>query len=221
MDFVGSVIGGAVDAATGKGGALAGEGKDGGAGAKDASGLDVKGGDQGTGLLDSLTKEVVKNKDAIVKTASNTLNLNAGQTEAMSKVFEMFDEGKNGTVSKDKLGDVLRALGENPTEDEVKELEEELCSKDGVDIEMSKLTNAVGCKFGGPEEREKGLKEAFKVFDKDGSGTLSADELREIMTEKGKMRLTHQEVDEMISEVDRDKDGKLNYAEFVRIFSSE
>ena len=28
---------------------------------------------------------------------------------------------------------------------------------------MSKLTNAVGCKFGGPEEREKGLKEAFKV----------------------------------------------------------
>ena len=35
-----------------------------------------QGGDQGTGLLDSLTKEVVKNKDAIVKTASNTLNLN-------------------------------------------------------------------------------------------------------------------------------------------------
>ena len=41
------------------------------------------------------------------------------------------------------------------------------------------------------------------MFDKDGSGTLSADELREIMTGKGKMRLTHQEVDEMISEVDR------------------
>ena len=35
-----------------------------------------QGGEQGTGLLDSLTKEVVKNKDAIVKTASNTLNLN-------------------------------------------------------------------------------------------------------------------------------------------------
>ena len=28
---------------------------------------------------------------------------------------------------------------------------------------MAKLTNAVGCKFGGAEEREKGLKEAFKV----------------------------------------------------------
>ena len=32
-----------------------------------------------------------------------------------------------------------------------------------VDIEMAKLTNAVCCKFGGAEEREKSLKEAFKV----------------------------------------------------------
>ena len=44
---------------------------------------------------------------------------------------------------------------------------------------------------------------SLQVFDKDGSGTLSAEELREIMTEKGRMRLTHQEVDEMIGEVDR------------------
>ena len=83
---------------------------------------------------------------------------------------------------------------------------------------MSKFTDAVGCKFGKPEDREKDLREAFKVwrkakesksivglqvFDKDGSGTLSTDELREIMTGKGKMRLTDQEVDEMIGEVDR------------------
>ena len=37
------------------------------------------------------------------------------------------------------------------------------CNSYRVDIEMSKLASAVGCKFGGPEEREKGLKEAFKV----------------------------------------------------------
>ena len=43
----------------------------------------------------------------------------------------------------------------------------------------------------------------IQVFDKDGSGTLSTEELREIMTGKGKMRLTDEEVNEMISEVDR------------------
>ena len=35
-----------------------------------------QGGDQGTGLVASLSKEVVKNKDEIVKTASSALNLN-------------------------------------------------------------------------------------------------------------------------------------------------
>ena len=45
----------------------------------------------------------------------------------------------------------------------------------------------------------------IQVFDKDGSGTLSTEELRSIMTGKGKMRLTDEEVDEMISEVDRCK----------------
>ena len=40
----------------------------------------------------------------------------------------------------------LRVLGENPTEDEVKELEDELCSKDGLDntekiIESETLTS--------------------------------------------------------------------------------
>ena len=35
-----------------------------------------QGGDQGTGLVSSLSAEVVKNKDEIVKTASTALNLN-------------------------------------------------------------------------------------------------------------------------------------------------
>ena len=39
------------------------------------------------------------------------MNNQATQTEAMSKVFEMFGKGKDGThVSKDKLGDVLRLM---------------------------------------------------------------------------------------------------------------
>ena len=33
-----------------------------------------------------------------------------------------------------------------------------------LDIEMVKLKDAVGSKFGGAEEREKSLKEAFKVI---------------------------------------------------------
>ena len=58
------------------------------------------------------------------------------------------------------------------------------------------------------------IKEAFKVFDKDGNGFISAAELRHIMTNLGE-KLTDEEVDEMIREADVDGDGQINYDEFV------
>ena len=54
------------------------------------------------------------------------------------------------------------------------------------------------------------IREAFKVFDKDGNGYISASELRHVMTNLGE-KLTDEEVDEMIKEADVDGDGKVNY----------
>merc|ERR1719157_542948 len=50
-------------------------------------------------------------------------------------------------------------------------------------------------------DSEEEILEAFKVFDKDGNGFISAAELRHIMTNLGE-KLTDEEVDEMIREAD-------------------
>jgi len=65
---------------------------------------------------------------------------------------------------------------------------------------------------------EETLREAFKVFDSDNSGYLSKEEFSNIMTNKGEMKLTLTEVEEMLAKVDADKDGKLKYDEFVKLF---
>ena len=57
---------------------------------------------------------------------------------------------------------------------------------------------------------EQELLEAFKVFDKDGDGFISADELRIVMTSLGE-KLTDQEVDDMLNEADTNGDGKIDY----------
>jgi calmodulin len=50
---------------------------------------------------------------------------------------------------------------------------------------------------------------AFDVFDKDGSGTISADELRQVMKSLGE-NLTDAEIDEMIKEADKDRNGTID-----------
>lgn len=59
-------------------------------------------------------------------------------------------------------------------------------------------------------DSEEELREAFKTFDRDGNGRISAAELRHVMTNLGE-KLTDEEVDEMIKEADLDGDGEVNY----------
>lgn len=54
------------------------------------------------------------------------------------------------------------------------------------------------------------IKDAFRVFDKEGNGYISAAELRHVLTNLGE-RLRDEEVDEMIREADLTGDGQINY----------
>ena len=60
------------------------------------------------------------------------------------------------------------------------------------------------------KDKEDEIREAFRVFDKDDNGYISAAELRHVMTNLGE-KLTDEEVDEMIKEGDIDGDGQVNY----------
>ena len=60
------------------------------------------------------------------------------------------------------------------------------------------------------EDQEETLQAAFRTFDKDGSGRISADELRQVMHTLGET-LTDEEIEDMIREADTDGDGQINY----------
>ncbi|WAR19961.1 CALM-like protein [Mya arenaria] len=64
----------------------------------------------------------------------------------------------------------------------------------------------------------KAIEEAFKVFDKDGKGSIPREYFRHIMTTMGE-RLNDDEVDEMLDEADADGDGEINIQEFTAMIS--
>ena len=58
-------------------------------------------------------------------------------------------------------------------------------------------------------DSEKELRDAFAVFDSDGSGTIEADEIRKVMKSLGD-NLTDEEVEDMIRHVDKDGNGTID-----------
>ena len=59
-------------------------------------------------------------------------------------------------------------------------------------------------------DSEAEIKEAFRVFDRDGNGFISAEELRHVMNNLGE-KISEDEVDEMMKEADCDGDGQVNF----------
>jgi calmodulin len=64
------------------------------------------------------------------------------------------------------------------------------------------------------ENSEEEIREAFRVFDKDGNGVITPAELKHVLQHIGE-KLTEEEIDEMINDADMDGDGTINYEEFV------
>lgn len=56
--------------------------------------------------------------------------------------------------------------------------------------------------------------EALKTFDKNGSGFVNGSDLRHALTTVGN-RLTDEEAVSMITEMDSNNDGQINYKQFV------
>ena len=73
---------------------------------------------------------------------------------------------------------------------------------------------------GGAIDSEQHLLDVFKVIDRDNSGTVSADELRGVLKRYVAKTITPEEVEGMIAQADKNGDGKVDYAEFMRIVQS-
>jgi len=138
-------------------------------------------------------------------------------TEDVKSAFSLFDKKGKGTVSNKMLIHVMRTLGQNPTEDELDDLINEYDTDGDGFIDFIEFTLMA---FKLAEDLDETMREAFSVFDKDGSGVVTSHEFRNVMMEEGGEQhgMEEEDIDMIIQEVDKDGDGQINMEEFVQMF---
>ncbi|WOL03140.1 calmodulin-2/4-like isoform X2 [Canna indica] len=121
----------------------------------------------------------------------------------------------SGHITSDELAFVLRSLGQDPTNGELQDMIREVDMDGNGTIELDEFRKIISMKMKEVDAEEE-LRAAFKVFDKDDDGYISADELMIVMANLGE-QVTQDEVQEMIMEADTNGDGHVDFSEFSKI----
>merc|ERR1711988_1703920 len=137
------------------------------------------------------------------------------QIAEFKEAFSLFDNDGDGTITTKELGTVMRSLGQNPTDAELQGMINEVDADGNGTIDFPEFLSLMARKMKDTDTEEE-LIEAFKCFDKDGSGMISTAELRHVMSNLGE-KITDEEMDEMVREANVDESGQLSYEDFVRM----
>ncbi|KAG2592394.1 calcium-dependent protein kinase 2-like [Panicum virgatum] len=137
--------------------------------------------------------------------------LSEEEIRGLKEMFKSMDADNSGTITVDELRRGLAKQGTKLSEAEVEQLMEAADADGNGTIDYEEFITAT--MHMNRMDREEHLYTAFQYFDKDGSGCISKEELEQALKEKG--LLDGRDIKEIISEVDADNDGRIDYNEFV------
>lgn len=178
-------------------------------------------------MASSKPKERAPKEVVVTKAVADKADLEA--------IFSTFDKDGDGFITEKELEESLKRLGLLSTRNEIMSMMEKVdANGDGlIDLEeFRELYDSIGRGRGGDdggrgergkedeeeEEMEMELREAFNVFDENGDGLITVEELGLVLASLGLKRgATVEDCRNMIRKVDLDGDGMVNFEEFKKM----
>ena len=146
-------------------------------------------------------------------------NLSKEVIEEFKAAFDYVDLGKEGTISREQFGSLMNTLGHYLSKKELDVMFREADPYGRGNIEFHDFASMMDNRKLKPKddhsEEQEEMLNAFRVFDDNGNGYISAANLRHVFTNLGDT-IADDEVDDIIAQMDVDGTGQINYEEFVR-----
>ncbi|KAJ0257856.1 calcium-binding protein CML25 [Hirschfeldia incana] len=138
----------------------------------------------------------------------------SGKTEIreLEAVFKKFDVNGDGKISSKELGAIMASLGNEVPEEVLEKAVTEIDRKGDGYISFEEFVE-LNTKGMDQDDVLENLKDAFSVYDIDGNGAISAEELHEVLRSLGD-ECSIGECRKMIGGVDKDGDGTIDFEEF-------
>ena len=132
------------------------------------------------------------------------------------EAFALFDKDGNGHIEAKELAAVLTALGQSPSEEDIAKMIAEVDADANGSLEFPEFLQMMSSRMNVKNNDEE-IQEAFKVFDLDGSGIITATTLGKAMKSLNE-KFEPAELDQLIKITGTD--GKVSYNQFKNMMTS-
>ena len=150
-----------------------------------------------------------------VKSFIATQILTVEQTKHLSKLFKDLDENGSGTITKDELlAGYSKIMDPEVAQKQVENMFKAVDVNGSGTIGYTEFIQAAVDK--NKLFTKENIKQAFEVFDKDGNGKISSQELKDVLSQD--KTVDEYFWDQMIHQLDVNGDGEVDLAEFEALF---
>lgn len=169
---------------------------------------------QGRPTLPEKGKAASAGKASKQESSALTAEFSDAELVEYREAFNMFDFDSGGTIETHELKEVMTQLGEEPTDEDIREMIVLVDADGDGEINFEEFINLMRLRKGDDgDDAEQNLRDVFDIFDADGSGFIDHNEMRMLM-KKLAQGLSEDEITDIMEEVDLDGDGEISFDEF-------